>query len=76
MERDRIYGQGKRYYVTNYALESSGKRYRRFVNGERRERRKGYDIAEGSCFMADIEFDAAGTVKSVRYDLVRPARKV
>ena len=49
---------------------------RRSVNGERREGRIGYDIAEGTCFMADIEFDAEGVIKKVRYDLVRPARKV
>lgn len=95
MEMDRNYGQGKRYYVTNHALDGPGMRYagpkkeygparyghgrqwkyRRTVDGERHEGRNVYDIAEGSCYMADIEFDADGTVMSVRYDLVRPARK-
>ena len=51
-------------------------KYSRSVNGERRKGRNEYDIAEGTCFMADIEFDADGAVKTVRYDLVRPARKV
>ena len=49
---------------------------RRSANGERRNGRNAYDIAEGTCYMADIEFDAGGAVVSVRYDLVRPARKV
>ena len=48
---------------------------RRSVDGERHNGRNVYDIAEECCYMADIEFNPDGTVMSVRYDLVRPARK-
>lgn len=78
MDWDRNNGPWKGYYVTNHALEGSRKRYeaRRSVNGKRRDRQNVYEIAEGACYMADIEFDADGAVIRVRYDLVRPARKV
>ena len=78
MDWNRKYGTKKGYCVTNHALEGSRKRYeaRRSVNGKCRDGRNVYDIAEGTCYMADIEFDAEGAVICVRYDLVRPARKV
>ena len=46
------------------------------VDGELRREQKTTDIAENSSYMADLEFDAAGNLVSVRYDLIRPAWKV
>lgn len=75
-------GSGPRYDGRSY-----GPRNRRFgrerqwisrrsVDGERYNVQNVYDIAEGACYMADIEFDAGGTVLAIRYDLVLPAGKV
>lgn len=51
-------------------------KYRRSVDGERLHGQNGYDIAEGACYMADLEFGEDGVLIGIRYDLVRPARKV
>ena len=51
-------------------------KYRRSVDGERLHGHNAYDIAEGACYMADLEFGEDGVVTRIRYDLVRPARKV
>ena len=48
---------------------------RRSVDGERLHGQNGYDIAEGACYMADLEFREDGVLIGIRYDLVRPARK-
>jgi len=69
------YGERKKEYVPERYGHARQWKYRRSADGERHDRRNVYDIAEEYCYMADIEFDADGTVISVRYDLVRPARK-
>lgn len=75
-------GSGYRYDGRSYSPRKDGPCrgrqwiYRRSVDGERHDGRNAYDIAEGVCYMADIEFDAGGAVLGIRYDLVRPAGKV
>ena len=70
------YPEGPRETGAEKAGRERQWKYRRSVDGERHVGRNAYDIAEGACYMADIEFDAGGAVRSIRYDLVRPAWKV
>ena len=62
-------------YVSERFSQARQWKYRRSVDGEHHFERNAYEIAEGSCYMADFEFDADGAVTNVRYDLVRPAGK-